>query len=384
MDELTPSQEFARVKMDGERFARGHLPVSVLSELENYTALIREAAKLTWQEEHPDEDLPEDFASSFDLTLTEIKDGSADCVLQRSRSNRSDYAEYFDQARERIGREIRQTIIGLVEQTDECIARLDAFGNFGSSLNEDESLEVPTLPNEAPARITHAIYRERIFPAHERSISREAIIDEAPRPSLYNKEGWLVGRLNAISANKSRFDLATEKYGDVHGLYKDDEILDDLRAVLGKSEQAPLVRIFGTLQLRSEFELFRMKDASAVQVLEIDEEPWSRRFIELGSLESGWEHEDPDSEPVSFAALDGARKLLIHSSLHNKPQPGIFPQTDGGVSLEWASPDNVYSIEITPDAGFHLFHLGPDDIPFSVETIDASAAEAFIEGVKFP
>ncbi|REK81273.1 hypothetical protein DVG80_18240 [Rhodococcus erythropolis] len=380
MDEPSPAHEFARVKLNGERFAGGRLPVSALSELEKYTNLIREAAKLGWQEEHPGEELPEAFGSAFDLTLTEVEDGSADCVLELPRARQQDDDEYFDRARERVGREIREVLQGAVEQTDNLIAKIDAFGDLGSSLNDNESLNVPSVSEEAPVRITRVAHREQLRPAHERALQLPII---SASPKLSQEKGWLVGRLNTIAANKSRFDLETEKYGDVHGFYKDDEILDDLRAVLHKSEKAPVIRIYGILQLYSESHFFRMRDASVVQVLEIDGEPWSRRFIELASLDKGWDDEDPDSEPVSFAALDGARKLLSHARLHSKAQPGLFPSSDGGVSVEWASPDNVYAIEVSPDAEFHLFHLGPDDIPFNLETTDVTAATKFVEGVEF-
>ena len=373
---------FARVKLEGERFAGGRLPVSALSELENYTALVRDAAELTWLEAHPGEELPEEFSSSFDLSLTAIIDGSADCVLERPRII-GEYDDYFDRARERVGLEIQQVLSGILEQTDEAIASLDAFGSFGGSLGAGESLVVPTRINEAPVRITRTQYVERIRPAYEYANSPGYLVDKTPHTAIASVEGWLVGRLNAISANNSKFELDTESYGPVRGFYEDDEILDDLRAVLGRSERAPVVRIFGNLQFRAD-KFFRMRNASKVQVLEIDGQPWSRRFVEVASLEAGWDDDDPDSQPVSFAALDGARSLLTHARESGKSQPGIFPQTDGGVSLEWASPEKVYSVEISPDSEFHLFRLGPDNVSTNLETMNIKDAQDFIDSVEFP
>ncbi|BCF81632.1 hypothetical protein RQCS_11770 [Rhodococcus qingshengii] len=384
MDEPNPSQDFARVKLDGERFAGARLPVSALSELENYTNLIREAAKLAWRADHPNEDLPEDFGADFDLVLTSVHNGSADCHLERLRPHLGDEDDYFDQSRERVGRELRQVLQGRVKETDDLLARIDAFGDLGSSLDEGDSLEVPSSEVDGePVRITRSSYIEYIRPAHERSIETEPS-PTAVRSSLYSQDGWIVGRLRALDVDASKFNMTTQKYGAIHGLWSNPQIFQDLKAVMEASEQAAIVRIYGSLRLRSETDLFRLNDASDVEFLATEGEPWSRRFIELASLESGWDDDDPDSEPVSFAALDGARKLLSHARLHEKTQPGIFPQGDGGVSLEWASPEKVYSVEVTPDDEFHLFHLDAENIPYNTETFDITAAMAFIEGVEFP
>ncbi|MBJ7287987.1 hypothetical protein [Williamsia sp.] len=380
MSEPVPSQDFARLKLNGERFAGARLPVSALSELENYTNLIREAAKLAWRDAHPGEDLPQDFGADFDLVLTSVHNGSADCHLERLLPHSGDEDDYFDQSRERVGRELRQVLQGRIDETDELLARIDSFGELGSSLSVGDSLEVPSYDSDdEPVRITRSSYREYVRPAHERSLREPAV---PGRPRLKGRDGWLVGRLFAVSSKDTRFELASERYGDVHGFYAVPEILDDLRAVLGTSKEAPVVRIFGRLQYYSENDFFRMRNASLVQVLEVDGQPWSRRFIELASLEEGWDDDDSESQPVSFAALDGARHLLSHARSVEIPQPGIFPLGDGGVSLEWASPDSIYSIEISPEADVTLFHLGNDDIPHHFDAVNFSVAESFITGVE--
>lgn len=114
-----------------------------------------------------------------------------------------------------------------------------------------------------------------------------------------------------------------------------------------------------------------MLDVKKVQVLEIDGEPWSRRFIELSRLEPGWDEEFPESEAVSFAALDGARELLHFVSALGANQPGIFPTATGGVSLEWATGNEVLAVEVTEDAEFQMFHVsqGSEAVDLTTESV---------------
>ena len=80
----------------------------------------------------------------------------------------------------------------------------------------------------------------------------------------------------------------------------------------------------------------------------------------------------------NFAALDATREILAKIGNHETNLPGVFPTLDGGVLVEWSSPQFVKSIEIGPNANFQLFRTTLDlESGFFLETSDISKAIDF-------
>lgn len=82
--------------------------------------------------------------------------------------------------------------------------------------------------------------------------------------------------------------------------------------------------------------------------------PYRRRFRELAALEPGWL--DGRGDRVDRDALELAAHVVAHLS-PTLGDPGIFPTPDGGVLIEWASPVQVRSVEITPRLVLECFDL---------------------------
>lgn len=402
---------FASFKLDGERFNGGRLPIDALVELQRYRELILEAAKQAWLESNPGEEMPADFSSQFDLAVTDIENGSA---IPKMEVAPSAYDEFYDAGRsdvEAIFADIINRNFGVdfsdlddgdddetpdepgespklddapdvgiessvddvladedaedgSDQTDERhrtrsellshLAVLDAFRDFGSSLRGEDSLILSSADSGEEVRITSETAPRVFRPIFEQMAFELAAPDEPARiRSKY--VSTVAGRLVALNADARNFKINTLFFGQVHGRYKDPEKLDDLKAVLESSAQAPLVRITGRMSWEGDT-LLRILNVDAVELLEIDTEPWSRRIVELASLGQDWHPELDKSPLISFAAIDAAREVL-RASKECEIQPGIYPGQDGGVTVEWGSPERVVTLEISPDPEFFLFHL---------------------------
>ena len=346
---------FARVKMVGEEFEGGRIPVRSLDELVRYQTLVLHAAADQWAEANDGQELPEDFEQHFELVLADVEEGSAVSVLERT--NYAPYDEFYDQGRAVVEQELELAASASTDAEVISLLEYQEFREFGSSLQGDEHIEIGTPdPSGHFARVvnftaaTSRHIREELVPAYKK----------LAKPERHTEHGWAVGRLIAINAENKNFTIATERYASINGRYKDEEILADLKAVLDSSERAPVVRLYARLRYAND-RLERILDVSKVQLLELDGQPWSRRFIELANLECGWHDDYPHSDVVAFSALDAAREILLHVRDRELLQPGIFPTVDGGVSLEWASAQRVTTVEITPDGEFELFQLVQGD-----------------------
>ena len=78
--------------------------------------------------------------------------------------------------------------------------------------------------------------------------------------------------------------------------------------------------------------------------------------MELASLAQNWHPELDKSPLISFIAIDAAREVL-RATQKSEISPGIYPGDDGGVIVEWGSPQRVVTLEISPEPDFFLFHL---------------------------
>ncbi|MFD4440752.1 hypothetical protein ACFWPK_13375 [Nocardia sp. NPDC058519] len=375
MDEI--HQPFARVTMAGDSFEGGHLPIRSLEELRRYQDLVIQAAKLLWKDGHPESELPEGFEQAFELSLAAIEQGSAISILERP--GISDFDDYYSAGRDELEREL-STILSADPDPYPDFDRLPLleipeFQTFGSSLRPHEEIVITR------SRVTE---KEVVITRETSQYVIKPLADEYRKwkSARYSEIGWIVGRLVAIDADRSSFTINSIDHGRVNGRYKDSEILADLKAVLGSSAKAPVMRMRANLRFARE-KLDRVLDVQAVELLEIDGEPWSRRLIELASLQDGWHEESPDSKSIAFSALDGARDVLRFARDKAIPTPGLFPMDDGSVNIEWASPSYVISIEIDPELEFSIYETGSERKTTDIATSDISDVFTFLAGVSF-
>ncbi|MET3718951.1 hypothetical protein [Arthrobacter sp. UYEF21] len=398
---------FARLKLDGARFSGGRLPIDALVELQRYRELILEAAKQAWREANPGEEVPSDFSSEFDLAVTEIEHGSAVPLMEKAPSA---YDNFYDAGRldvealfaDIVNRNFGVTLEGSPEDnaseleltsviedkrependglpdevsSDEdgdadaedeeasnqsklrllsSLATLDAFRDFGSSLRNDDSLVLNGTEKHEEVRITAETAPSVFRPIFEQlAFDLEGPKEEAPEKSKYTST--VAGRLIALNADAKNFEINTVLFGQVHGRYKEPERLEDLKAVLESSAQAPLIRVTGRMSWAGDM-LLRILNVDDVELLEIETEPWSRRIVELASLAQNWHPELDKSPLISFTAIDAAREVM-RATQETEIAPGIYPGEDGGVIVEWGSPQRVVTLEISPEPEYFLFHL---------------------------
>ncbi|QQZ18358.1 MULTISPECIES: hypothetical protein [Rhodococcus] len=371
----TAPDPFATLTMDGEQFEDGRLPVRALAELQRYVAIVLRAAELKWLDANPGKELPEDFHDSFELTIAEVRPGSATSVLERPQT--SVYDSYYEEGRLDFEAALNEVLNDQSPDLWHPLVATEEFGEFGSSLDDGEFMSVPVAnDSNSSLRVTPSSYQNKIRTAHKAATS----VSLPPTLAIERRKesGWVVARLVALNGLESKFTLLLDGR-EVNGKFKEPEIFDDMKAVLGTSEKSPVVRIFGRLSFVGE-DISRILEATKVQVLEVDGEPWSGRFIELAQLSEGWNDEARSSEAVAFSAIDGAREILRHVAKIGREIPGIYPSEDGGVSLEWASPQRVITIEVSPDGVYEMNRYSRDGESSAVEpTENLDGVKKFID-----
>ena len=91
--------------------------------------------------------------------------------------------------------------------------------------------------------------------------------------------------------------------------------------------------------------------------LEGGSRPWARRLGQLARMNGGW-HPEGGGEVMSAVALGAARDLLrLADESGIALAAAIFPLENGGVHVEWSSPERVTSFEISPDGIYEFFDL---------------------------
>lgn len=359
-----PDRRLTRIRLDGDRFEGKRLPVDVTPELQRYERLIIEVAVQQWKSEHPGKNLPRFFRNQFQLAIVDVEPGSVMPVLERVST--STYDDYFDQATHSVDAAFDAIVKGEGGQ-DSWVTELPDFRDFGNTLEPGEAIELGAK-TPGMVRYTPEIRSVRFPDAPTR---RRAVAEEEPRA--------LVGRLTAIDANHGKFTLTDLHDREVPGTYTNPELTDDIKAVLNASTVAPVARIVARVAASADGQLARITDVESVELFESEREPWTRRLIELATLEAGWS--EGVGEPIVFAALDAARQILRELKTTRDNYPGIFPSEDGGILLEWASVRKIVSVEVSPEIDFSAFRLHPEARSTEeLDTEDLRAAVEFLRG----
>lgn len=370
-----------RIRLTGERFSGGKLPIDSLIELERYQSVVRTLAEFEWKRDHPGQDLPADFRSSVSLSIDRIVEGSADVFLVHEQV--AVYQQYQDDAQAVADATLLAAYSGAelpelpVTDAATVMEVRETLAAIGSTLSNGQSIEYYVEPNQPPVVITvesrpeaEAALRltDFLLPAEPTS----------PTSLTEKHEESLVGRVTAIDADTTKFELVTPA-GKVHGWYRENtELLEDLRAVLNTAEEGPLTRISGELQTRNGAP-WRYWTTSRVERIEFADTTWGRRLADLAQLPADWA--GPGSAQVSFVSLDAANHLLSMVEDAGGELPGIFATAEGGVLMEWSDSGWLRSIEVLDDGTFELFALTRGEAEGSYrETSDASDASRFALG----
>lgn len=360
MDDLG-GPRFKRIRLTGDRFEGGRLPVDSLIELQRYQDVVRKLAEFEWRRDHPEDELPADFADGVGLTIEKIDEGSADVLL--AFEQHATYVQYQVEAQDAAD----ATIIAAYSHTPlpdlpsvppALVAEVrEEIADIGESLVDGQSIEFYADPaDETPTVITVETRRE----ARADLMLTDFFAEPEPptiAPLVEKRDESLVGRITAVDADSTKFELVTAQ-GKVHGWYRENtELLEDLRAVLNSAQEGPLTRVTGELRSKNG-EPQRFWHTHSVELVEFDATPAGKRLTEFAALPSGWE--DGEGEQISFVALEAAQEI-VRALDADAALPGLFPTPEGGVLMEWASTAGVRSVEILADGAFELFEMTPAD-----------------------
>lgn len=369
-DEREP---FAKLRLEGDRFHDARLPISTLAELERYERLVVDAAAARWFAANPRrKNLPRGFRRSFHLVIADVEDGSATPVLERQEAA-TPYESYYEAGSSDVEAAFTAMILGeeLAQEYEWAYGSKD-FVDFGKSLMAGEAVNFQPDDERLPLRYTQEVRASTLA----RLVGPEPPGVVEPVPVV--ADGAVAGRLVKIDADAQSFGMRLLGDSLIDGHYEDPRRTDDLKMMIGSSAVAPVIRVDGLIRYDEQGRPEEILDARDVEFFEVDGQPWSRRFVELATLEEGW-NEGVGGARVEFPALDAARDILAAVQQAGRELPGVFPMEDGGVQLEWASPDRVTSVEIDRELIFSLFDLVVDGRHVqSVDTAVLSEAVDFV------
>lgn len=348
---------FASVKLGGTRFDQAQIPVESLIELLRYRELIIAAATNAWELDHPGESVPAALHESFELTLTDVADGSAIPLLERPIE--SDFDTFFEDGKDDVDQLLRDVNSGGYEpRAFPKWADIDAFWNFGETLQPEETMIVP-----APVGTTkHFAQISQVTRTQYFYTLKKKVRASADRTQAF---GAVTGRVTALDAENRNFDISTVAFGSIHGRFKTVDITDDLREFLGSSSDAPNIIILGLLGYK-EGTLEKVHEATfAVQ----ESDPFAataQSLTTIAETESGWLEGGVQAVTLDASKL-GSKVLNLIKAADVTP-PRVFPTEDGGLSFEWATSSYVLSFEIDSNFRILAYKLGPDE-NFGTESV---------------
>lgn len=308
--------EFLKPRFTGARFDEHTLPVDVARDLAAYEELIIDLAKHLWLAEHPGrERVPRGFEKGFSLHLEGmIEDGSAkpllSWVVAGALALPGGNGGYFEQARDLIAECVSASAAGQALPAKFPKELLDHFNDFGRSLREGESLELPSAAGVAE------LTPER----------RKQLVLDAER--VYSKDVELTGRVGEIDWEKQTFRLRLEA-GTAVTAQLPEHFRELARQAGGKDRTTISIRGVGV------YDAFdRLQKIAETRNLELlPNQALAAQIDELSNLEDGWmegKGKAPDKDQLAWAS-----DRLVASFPESLPFPHIGTTPEGGLFLEW-------------------------------------------------
>lgn len=368
---------YKRIRLTGERFSGGRLPIDSLIELERYQRAIQAMAEHEWRRDHPGESVPEEVSRAASLVIERIEDGSADVFLAFEQV--AVHQQYQVEARDAVDATIEAAYEGRelpflpVEVADEVRSTI---ADFGLSLASGQAIRFYPEDATEPVEITVETRRA----AADRLVLTDFL--QAPTEQVSSRitreDTSLVARVTVINAEDMKYELNSDAFGVVHGRYRDNpEMLDALRDVVNSTSEGPLTRIFGQLRLR-EGKPWSFWTTTKIERVEFEDTDWGRSLARYAAFPRGWA--GGAGEQISSVALDAAQSVLKRINTQTRPV-AMAPTEDGGVLLEWISDAGIRSIEVLEDGTYELFEMARGSHRgVQTETEDATVAANFLNG----
>ncbi len=349
---MPEAERFGVIRLRGGRYEQLGLPLVAIAELGRYEKLVHNVARSLYLREHPNRKrVPRGPAFELALRLTAVEPGSVKPVLERALpTTEALFAtehDWFEESRRLINEALR----GFNDEQSHLIANfpadcLDDFSAVGRSLAADESIEFSDVHGDTPPAILNVDVRKRIV--------------RHTKLGHLDVETLLIGRVTGLRSQPAKFDFKVEENGrKFEGSYHDDGMFSQLKSVMDEEDRASLVALSAVARQTPDGETVELVDVLAVELTLPD--TWRERLSQLARLQAGWL--DKGSSPPSAQALDQTERLLLGCLDEMLPRPGIFPTPEGGLQLEWTSPDSETEVRISADGSVHVlwFSTSTDD-----------------------
>jgi len=334
---------FIQPRFVGKRFLEHTLPVDVAKDLAAYESLVIELAKHIYLQENSDRQrVPKGFSAEFHLHIERIEDGSARPLLSVIAAGTlalsGGSADYFERSRDLISECIASEGVQLPNQFPREL--LSHFNQFGRSLRDDESLELPRS-STTPAILTPDIRKKLVLAAdrvYEKEIELSGTISEAD----WDKSTFRI-RLpdgsQSVVPMPENFHAKAREFG---GRGRHQVVVNGVAAFDSWDRLQKVVSV-DSLEIQRNFELVKRLDA-------------------LSCLKDGWF----DGQGL---APDRDKLLLLSEKLETYyperiPLPTVVPTQEGNLLFEWDTVGSP-SLDIAVDsltADFHAFDANGIDI----------------------
>ncbi|GAA1987180.1 hypothetical protein GCM10009718_25800 [Isoptericola halotolerans] len=345
---------FVYFRMAGGRFDTGlGMPTAAAAELQRYSELLYEVARLEWLKEHPERRYVRGLRDAFDLRLIGIKEGSARPVLQlvTRPADRDDDQEdpgpLFVRARDIVNETIAAVAVDRRLPALFPRAALPQLQRVGKTLQPNESIAFAKPRSDAEL---YEPETDAVLTATVRATV--ALIDEVlAEPDWHVAEGVI----SEFDGSKGTFRLDLTAGGSLtcHLGAQERNVAETVKDVLAADGvTAPDVTVGGTAVFNSRGEVRSLHDVNQVTIVRTaTEKALMARLSELGNLQPGWW--GPSTRAPGGAALRHAEELVTRLALA-KHHVAIGADGDGSIVLEWLLEWTACTAELLADGDMYL------------------------------
>jgi hypothetical protein len=314
--------------LQGGRYDAHHgVPLSALAALASFGSLLKSVARDRYFEVHEDRRrVPSGFDAAWEPVLTNIRPGSALCVV----SLHQPHPEGDDEHRDAYA-EAPQRTLQLIESLASADHSPPPWCSLGTMrhlrelvglVEEGESLSAwreSSRPG-SPARLDHQ--------ARRRADDALARLERSPRRPVQR-----VGRVHSVDVSPPSVSLMLREGARSLRFAATPALVNEAKGLLSDDlEHLILVRGTGSLAGQDG----GLKDLSAQTLVMIGGPPLNARLSALTQLTTGWLDGEPESRPPTKAlAREVARQVWETIEAIGCDRPAVFAVPDGGLELIW-------------------------------------------------
>lgn len=334
---------FLDFALSGGRFEVEGFPLDAMGELANYQRLLFAVAKELWHRKHPDRKaVPKHFEDQFRLGLKVVHEGSAVPVAIRPPElDILGQPDLLTESKEFINAAFEQVVQSFELPSGLSDSTISAFKAVARDLSATESYR---FRDGTPEQVIYNTgHRRRLL--------------ERLEDALQTVTGVLVGNIKTLDPYDQTFVLLTA-VGEVGGKFSDASIFEDLHDAMDLPQDATWVRLWCTYEVKQDKgkdRVVRINDVDTFESFDVQKGPLPVDLAELASLNRGWL--DGDGAIIELPPIEFARDLLGSLMQEQLVQPAVFPTEEGGVQLEWLSPERHLAITVEPDLVVEAFVL---------------------------